>query len=99
MGTFISTIKFTEKGIQGIQETTKRAAEFEIAAKKLGMKVAGIYWTLGPFDGIIIFDASNDAAAAAAMLHLSSKGNVHTATTRAFDSTEMEKIVDIASRE
>ncbi|MBI3839580.1 MAG: GYD family protein, partial [Planctomycetia bacterium] len=34
MATFISTIKFTEKGIQKIHESTKRAAAFKAAAKK-----------------------------------------------------------------
>ena len=46
MATFITTIKFTEKGIEGIRETGKRAAAFKAAAKKMGVKVTGIYWTL-----------------------------------------------------
>jgi len=55
MATFITTIKFTEKGIEGIRETGKRAAAFKAAAKKMGVKVTGTYWTLGSFDGVIIF--------------------------------------------
>ena len=46
MATFITTIKFTEKGLQGIRETGKRATAFKVAAKKMGVKVTGIYWTL-----------------------------------------------------
>ena len=93
MATFISTIKFTEQGIQNIHESPKRAAAFKSAAKKLGVKVTDIYWTLGSFDGVLIFDAPNDETATAAMLHLSSQGNVHTTTARAFDSSEIEKII------
>jgi uncharacterized protein with GYD domain len=92
MATFITTIKFTEKGIQGIQKSPKRAAAFKAAAKKMGVKVTGIYWTLGYFDGVVIFDAPDDETATAAMLHLSAQGNVHTTTARAFGSTEMEKV-------
>jgi len=42
MATFITTIKFTEQGIQNIRESPKRAAAFKSAAKKLGVKVTGI---------------------------------------------------------
>jgi len=98
MATFITTIKFTEKGIQGIQESPKRAAAFKAAAKKMGVKVTEIYWTLGYFDGVVIFDAPDDETATAAMLHLSAQGNVHTTTARAFDSTEMEKVVGILGK-
>jgi len=93
MATFITTIKFTEKGIQGIQESPKRAAAFKVAAKKMGVKVSGIYWTLGSFDGVIIFEAPDDETATAAMLSLSSNGNVQTTTARAFDAEEIEKVI------
>ena len=98
MATFITTIKFTEKGIQGIQESPKRAAAFKAAAKKMGVKVTDIYWTLGYFDGVVIFDAPDDETATAAMLHLSAQGNVHTTTARAFGSTEMEKVVGLLGK-
>lgn len=98
MATFITTIKFTEKGIQDIRESPKRAAAFKAAAKKMGVKVEDIYWTLGDFDGVIIFDAPDDERATAAMLHLSSQGNVHTTTARAFGSTEMEKVVGLLAK-
>ena len=95
MATFISTIRFTERGLQGIRETTKRAAAFKAAAKKMGVKVSDVYWTLGAFDGVLVFDAPDDETATAAMLQLSSYGNVHTATARAFDSAQIEKIVSM----
>ena len=98
MATFITTIKFTEKGIQGIQESPKRAAAFRAAAKKMGVKVTDIYWTLGYFDGLIVFDAPDDETATAAMLQLSSQGNVHTTTARAFGSTEMEKVIRLLAK-
>ncbi|MEX2114724.1 MAG: GYD domain-containing protein [Pirellulales bacterium] len=98
MATFITTIRFTEKGIQAIGDSPKRAAAFKAAAKKLGVKVADIYWTLGPFDGVLIFEAPDDATATAAMLQLSSQGNVHTSTARAFGSAEMEKVVGMLAK-
>jgi uncharacterized protein with GYD domain len=93
MATFISTIKFTQKGAEAAAETTRRAAAFTQAAEKMGAKVSKIYWTLGTFDGVIIFDAPDDETATAVMLAQASKGNVHTSTVRAFEAAEMEKIV------
>ena len=93
MATFISTLNFTQKGAEAIGDTTKRAAEFTSALEKLGVKVVKIYWTLGPSDGLVIFDAPDDETATAAMLKQSSKGAVHTSTVRAFDASEMDKIL------
>jgi uncharacterized protein with GYD domain len=98
MATFIATIKFTEQGVQNVRESPKRAAAFKAAAKKMGIKVTDVYWTLGGFDGVLIFDAPNDEAATAAMLHLSSQGNVHTTTARAFGASEMEKVLGLMAK-
>lgn len=95
MATFITTVKFTEHGVQNIQDSPKRAAAFKSAAKKMGVKVTDEYWTLGSFDGVIIFDAPNEETATAAMLYLSSLGNVQTRTARAFKPSEMEKIIGL----
>ena len=91
--TFISTIKFTQQGIASIDKSTKRANAFKAAAKKLGVKVTNIYWTLGEYDGLPILEAPDDETAAAAFLHLASLGNVHTTTVRAFTAAELDKIV------
>jgi uncharacterized protein with GYD domain len=98
MATFITTIKFTEQGIQNIRESPKRAAAFKSAAKKMGVKVTGEYWTLGGFDGVIICDAPDDQTITAAMLHLSSLGNVQTSTARAFNSSEIEKVIGLLAK-
>ncbi len=93
MATFICTINFTEKGIQAIRDTAKRAAAFKATAEKMGVKVTNVYWTLGKFDGLLIFSAPDDETATAAMLQLASAGNVHTSTSRAFDAGEIEKVI------
>jgi uncharacterized protein with GYD domain len=59
----------------------------------MGVKVAGIYWTLGAFDGVIVWEAPDEETATAALLHLGSLGNVRTQTARAFGPTEMQKVL------
>lgn len=93
MATFITTIKFTQQGIKGIDDSTKRAAALKAAARKLGAKVTNIFWTLGEYDGLLIFEAPDDETAMTVLLHLDTLGNVHTTTVRAFTAAEMDKIV------
>jgi uncharacterized protein with GYD domain len=93
MTTFVSTIKFTEQGIKAISETTKRAAAIKAAAKKMKIKVTEIYWTLGSFDGLLIFDAPDDETATALLLRIGALGNVQTTTARAFTASQIEKVL------
>jgi uncharacterized protein with GYD domain len=93
MATFITTIKFTQQGIQAIGESTKRAASFKAAAKKLGVKVVNTYWTLGAYDGLLILEAADEESVTAALLQLAMLGNVQTTTARAFEANEMSAIV------
>lgn len=93
MATFITTIKFTQQGIKDIDHTTRRAAALKVAAKKMGVKIRDVYWTLGEYDGVLIFEATDDASATRLLLHLGAMGNVHTTTCRAFTAGEMDKIL------
>lgn len=93
MATFITTIRFTQQGIKDIDHTTRRATSLKAAAKKLGVKIRDIYWTLGDHDGVLIFEAPDDETATTLLLHLGSMGNVHTSTCRAFTAAEMDQIL------
>ena len=93
MATFITTIKFTQQGIKAIDDTTKRAAAVKAAAKKMGVKLTDIYWTLGENDGVLIFEAADDETATTLLLHLGALGNVHTTTVRAFTAAEMDRVL------
>jgi uncharacterized protein with GYD domain len=98
MATFITLIKFTPQGVTNIQDTCKRAAAFKAAAKKLGGKVTATYWTQGPFDGVLIFEADDDQTASALMVHLASQGYVQTQTVPAHTAAEMEKVLAAAGQ-
>ena len=98
MATFITTIKFTPQGMTNIQDTGKRAAALKASAKKMGVKITDIFWTMGAFDGFLVFEAPDDESATALMLHVGSQGNVQTQTARAFTATEMEKILAMKAK-
>jgi len=98
MATFITTMHFTEQGIKAVRDSCERAAAFKATAKKMGVKVSAIYWTLGAFDGVIVCEAPDEQTATAALLHLGTLGNVKTQTARAFDAAEMQKILGLLPR-
>jgi uncharacterized protein with GYD domain len=93
MATFITTLKFSQQGVANIKDTAKRAAAFKAAAKKMGVKVRDIFWTLGAFDGAIVFDSPDDETATALMLYIGMQGNVQTQTARAFTDADIEKML------
>ena len=94
MPTFISTLKWTDHGMRNFRETCDRAEAFRQTAETMGAVVSNIFWTLGPFDGLAIFEAPNEETATALMLEVGSKGSVQTQTTRAFDAKEMRNVVE-----
>jgi uncharacterized protein with GYD domain len=94
MATYVVLLRFTERGVEHIKDTCKRAAEFKAHAQKHGIAVKEQYWCLGAYDGLVTFDAPDDETATAAMLSLSSRDSVTTQTLRAFTATEMSKILD-----
>jgi uncharacterized protein with GYD domain len=93
MATFVSMINFTEQGIKAIGDTTKRAAAVKASAKKMGIKVISIYWTLGAHDGLLIIDAPDPETATAFLLQIGALGNVKTTTSRAFSASEVDQIL------
>ena len=94
MATYIELLKFTDKGIQNVKQTTERAEAFKAAvAEHMGVTVKEIYWTMGAYDLVVIMDAPDDETQAAIGLGLSALGNVRGETMRAFNAEEMESVL------
>ena len=93
MATFISLVNFTNQGVRDFQKSPQRAEAFKGMAKAAGATVKDIYWTLGAYDGVVVLEAPDDETVTAAMLGLAAKGNVTTQTLRAFDASNIEKII------
>jgi uncharacterized protein with GYD domain len=93
MPTYVILGKYTLQGIRKIKATTKRADAFRNLAKKMGVKVKDIYWTMGRYDVVTIIDAPNDATATRLLLAAGSMGNVQTETLRAYTASEIGPIV------
>ena len=93
MAMYVSLLQFTEQGIRSVKDTTKRAAGATAEAEKMGLKVRDAFWTLGPYDVVLLLEAPDEQSVTAFTLKLGSLGNVKTQTMRAFGSEEMEGIL------
>ena len=93
MATYISLVQFTDKGIQAARETTHRVTEWAAKVQCSGVSIQQMYWTLGQYDQVCVFDAPDDETAASVLLAADMLGNIRTQTLRAFSASEMEKIL------
>jgi uncharacterized protein with GYD domain len=93
MPTYISLLKYTQKGVETIKDGPKRLAGAKEVFKKVGGELKQFYMTMGQYDAIVIVDAPNEEAMTKAVLAIGSKGNVQTATFRAFTEAEFGKII------
>ena len=59
MATYIVLNTFTDQGIRNVRETTNRADAVRDMAKKFGVTVKEVYWTLGSYDVVTIFEAAS----------------------------------------
>ena len=91
--TYISLVKFTEKGVQNAKQTTQRVAAWAAKVQSMGVTIKQMYWTLGEYDQVCIFEAPDDETAASVLLAANMLGNIRSQTMRAFTAPEMEKIL------
>ena len=93
MPTYISLVQFTDKGIQAAKQTTQRIADWATEVQSKGVSVKQMYWTLGQYDQVCVFEAPDEETAASVLLTADMLGNIRTQTMRAFTTSEMDKIL------
>lgn len=93
MATFVVLSSFTDKGVHDAKDTIERAEKFKEMAKKAGVTVKDMYWTLGPCDVVAICEAPDDETATALSLSVAARGYVRTQTMRAFTAADMAKVL------
>jgi len=96
MATYIMLGTFTDQGIHNIKDTAQRANAMQAAAKKMGITVKDVYWTLGQYDIAVVYDAPDDATMTTLALSIGAQGNVRTQILPAFTEKEIAPIVSKA---
>ncbi len=93
MATFISLVGWTDQGIRNVKQTTARADAFKAMAHRVGVTVKEIYWTVGPYDLVMVMEGPDEETVTALLLSLGALGNVRTQTLRGFSEEEEKRII------
>lgn len=93
MATYILLANFTQQGITNVVDTVERANVLKAKAASLGMMMKEVFWTLGRYDVVAVFDAPDDHTMMALTLSVATLGNIRTQTLRAFSHDEMKDIL------
>ena len=94
MATFIALVSETQFGEENIYDSVARAERFRERAEERGIRVQGQYWTMGPFDGVLVLEAPSAESVSSLLLSLGSGGAVRTQTFQAFDADQMRTILE-----
>jgi uncharacterized protein with GYD domain len=92
MVTYIGLLSFTEKGIKGAKDSTKRAAAAKEMAREFGGNMREIFWTMGEYDLVCVLEGDDEQSLAAFNLATAMQGNVRTQSLRAYSAAQMDKI-------
>ena len=90
---YIGLFKYTQQGLADIKNSPERIKQARTLAEKMGIKVVGVWVTMGQYDLITVGDAPDDQTMGAYSLALAKLGNVTTQTLRAFSEDEFAKVV------
>jgi uncharacterized protein with GYD domain len=93
MPRYVVLANWTDQDVKNVKHTTERIDHGGELAEKHGSKLEQAYWTVGPYDMLSIFEASDDEALSAYLLEIGSSGNVRTTTLRAYEEEEMSGIL------
>ncbi len=93
MVTYISLSTFTDQGIRTVKDSVKRSDAVKEGAKKFGVNVKELYWTVGSYDLVGVFEAEDEKTMMAFALMIGIQGNVRSQSLRAYNHDEMQGIL------
>ena len=93
MASYIMLNTLTDQGVRNIRDTTKRADAARATAKQYGVTVKELFWTLGQYDTVGLYEAADEAAMTAFALAINQAGNVRTQLMRAYNKDEMKGVL------
>ena len=93
MASYLVLVRFTDQGLKNIKDSPKRAANATAMARKMGVKIREVFWTLGAYDGALLLDSPDEETITAWSLSMGALGFVKTETLRAFPAKEFGAIL------
>src|SRR5262245_40115456 len=93
MPAYLSLFNFTEQGIHNIKGTLERVEALRQAAQAAGGRIIGVWYLMGQYDGMVIFETPDDETAMRQLVLNGLRGNNRSTTLRAFSEEEMGKVL------
>ena len=93
MSIYIVLAKWTDQGMRHIDDSPARWDEAKRMLADMGGRFISLYMTLGEYDLVGVYEAPDDAVSARFILMLGRKGNVRTASLKAFPEEAFRQIV------
>jgi uncharacterized protein with GYD domain len=93
MPTYITLLRYTQKGIEAAKEAPARRDAARKMFAAAGAKLKAVYLTMGRYDAVAIVEAPDDETIARLALTGGSQGFLRTETMRAFTEDEHNKII------
>jgi uncharacterized protein with GYD domain len=93
MPTYITLLRFTQKGIESIKESPGRVDAAKKAFAAAGGSVKSFHLTVGRYDAVVISEFPDDQTMARAFLAGAAQGFIRSETLRAFTEDEYRKII------
>jgi uncharacterized protein with GYD domain len=94
MPTYIVLMKATEKAMANPKDLPKRVKEAREAIEKFGGKLLDWNLTMGQYDAVAKVEFPDDYTITTFTLAVAKTGNQKTTTMRAFNETELKRIVE-----
>ena len=93
MPTYITLIRWTEKGIENVKDGPNRLDAAKKVFQAAGAELKEFYLVQGRYDMVVLSEAPDDETVAKVALAIGSKGTIRTETLRAFTEDEYRKII------
>ena len=93
MPTYIVLANYTDQGVKTIKAAPQR---MEAASKRIagmGGKIKDVYYTLGQYDFVVVFEFPNDDAFLSFAMQIAQDGNVRFTTMKAYPRDNALKII------
>jgi uncharacterized protein with GYD domain len=86
MPNYVVLMNWTEQGIREVRDTVQRNEGSKELQDKHGVSLQQTYWTVGPYDMVIIAEAADEESISAFFLEIASAGYLKTITLRAYST-------------
>jgi uncharacterized protein with GYD domain len=93
MATYITLLRWTQKGIENVKESPDRLDAAKKAFQAMGAELKEFYLVQGQYDMVVVSEGPDDETVAKLALVVGSGGAVRTETLRAFTEDEYRKII------